>query len=365
MKRLKPSALKGIGIGIGFGVLVIGLILWLAGTFSPKIPADAGRSAGPAAGPTARRTVAAEMIRLPMQESAIGSIRAVHEAAISSRLAARVVEVKLKAGQQIAKGDVLIRLDDSDLTARIKQAQANVESAKATRANAETDFKRVQQMRESNVASKTEFDKAETALKTAEADLNRVEQAVAEAQSMLEYATVKSPIDGVIVDKKVDVGDTVMPGQIMATAYDPRGMQLIASVRESLVHRLTPGQMIGVQVEQLGKMCQGQVSEIVPEAQSASRTFQVKVTGPCPPGIYSGMFGRIIIPLGEEDVLVIPAGAIQRIGQLEQVEVAVDGRIQRRAIRTGRDLGGRYEVLSGLKAGERVVVPESSTTRGA
>ena len=94
----------------------------------------------------------------------------------------------------------------------------------------------------------------------------------------------------------------------------------------------------------------------MPEAQSASRTFQVKVTGPCPAGIYTGMFGRILIPLQEEVVLLIPRRAVRNVGQLELVEVAENGRPARRAIRTGRMFDDNVEVLSGLSKGEQVVV---------
>ncbi len=146
-------------------------------------------------------------------------------------------------------------------------------------------------------------------------------------------------------------------------------MQLVASVRESLTHDLRIGQQIGVCVEGLHRQCSGTVSEIVPEAQSASRTFQVKVTGPCPTGVYSGMFGRILIPLGEESVLAIPAKAVQDVGQLTLVEVLENGRPSRRAVRVGRiwgsgpdvpaELRGCVEVLSGLSEGEQVLLPRS------
>ncbi len=152
----------------------------------------------------------------------------------------------------------------------------------------------------------------------------------------------------------------VTPGQMLVTLFDPKRMQLVASVRESLTRRLEVGQSIGVQVEGLGKQCSGTVSEIVPEAQSASRTFQVKVTGPCPAGVYSGMFGRILIPLQEERVLVIPRSAMREVGQLELVEVMENGRTSRRTIRTGRVLGENVEVLSGLREGERVVLPPAA-----
>ena len=149
-------------------------------------------------------------------------------------------------------------------------------------------------------------------------------------QATLDWATIRSPIDGTVIDKKVDVGDMVTPGQMLVTLFDPKRMQLVASVRESLTRRLQVGQSIGVQVEGLDKQCSGTISEIVPEAQSASRTFQVKVTGPCPPGIYSGMFGRILIPLEEEQVLVIPRRRCGSVGQLELVDVVEDGRVSRR-----------------------------------
>jgi hypothetical protein len=106
----------------------------------------------------------------------------------------------------------------------------------------------------------------------------------------------------------------------------------------------------------MAQQCVGTISEIVPEAQAASRAFQVKVTGPCPPGIYSGMFGRIVIPLDEEEVLVLPRRAVRIVGQLELVDVAQDGRAERRSIRTGRVLDDDVEVLSGLREGEQVVV---------
>jgi hypothetical protein len=103
------------------------------------------------------------------------------------------------------------------------------------------------------------------------------------------------------------------------------------------------------------------VSEIVPEAEASSRAFQVKVTGPCPTGIYSGMFGRILIPLAEETILVVPRTAVQRVGQLELVDVAENGQALRRAIRTGRDFDDEVEVLSGLREGEHVITRSAAT----
>jgi RND family efflux transporter MFP subunit len=341
---------------LGFAAAVVVLLLWLAGSFAPKVP-ESTASPPPLGSPVAGQVVPARVVRLPLSESAVGTIRAVHETSIGSKLLARVTEVQLKAGQQVKAGDVLVRLDDTDLKAKLQQAKAAVAGAEASRNQAANDKKRYASLAESKSISQQEYEKATTALQTAEASLLHAQETVKEVQASLEWATIRSPFDGTVIDKKVDVGDMVTPGQLLVTLFDPTRMQLVASVRESLTRQLKVGQDIGVQIEGLTKQCVGTVSEIVPEAQSASRAFQVKVTGPCPPGIYTGMFGRIQIPLEEEDVLVIPRRAVRKVGQLELVEVVEQGQTIRRAIRTGRAIKEDVEVLSGLREAEEVVAP--------
>ena len=148
------------------------------------------------------------------------------------------------------------------------------------------------------------------------------------------------------------------------TVLDPKRMQMVASVRESLSRYLTVGGEVSVRVDVLDHVCSGTVSEIVPEAESASRTFQVKVTGPCPEGVYAGMFGRLSIPVGEETVLLIPREAVRTIGQVECVDVAAEGARHRRAVRLGRSIEGQIEVLSGLAAGEKIVVDDPAVSGG-
>jgi RND family efflux transporter MFP subunit len=344
---------------VAFAAGVIVLLLWLAGKFSPKVPFYFV-TAKPDASAVDVPRVSVRLVRLPVVESAVGTIRAVHETSVGSKLLARVVEVNLKAGQKVQAGDVLIRLDDIDLRAKLQQAKAAVAAAEAVKNQAAADEKRYAQLVETKAVSRQEYEKSATALRSAEADLLRAQEAVNEVQATLDWATVRSPIDGVVVDKKVDAGDMVTPGQMLVTLFDPKRMQLVASVRESLAHRLEPGQNIDVQVEGLKKQCQGTISEVVPEAQSASRSFSVKVTGPCPTGVYSGMFGRLLIPLDVEAVLLIPRRAVREVGQLDLVEVVENGQVRRRAIRTGRTFGEDVEVLSGLREGEEVVLPSLS-----
>jgi len=349
----------------GFALGVTVLLLWLAGKFSPKIPLPPevtfpATQTMPAEG----TAVAARYIVVPLVESAVGTIRAVHETSIGSKILARVMEVNLKAGQGVQAGEVLVRLNDTDLRARLQQAQAEVTAAEAVQAQAALDAEKIGQLLKVNAATQREYDRVVSVFKAADADLLRSREAVNEVQATLDYATVKAPFTGIVIDKKVDVGDMVTPGQILLVLFDPTQMQLVASVRESLAQRLRVGQSIGVQVDVLDKMCRGSISEIVPEAQSASRSFLVKVTGPCPSGIYSGMFGRIIIPLQDEKVLVIPRRMVREVGQLELVEVRVGAKVNLRAVRLGRTFGDDVEVLAGLRESEQVVLSSVVDKRG-
>ncbi len=336
--------------------VVIVLLLWLSGAFSAKIPM---KTITPELRNINGEIVNVRLAKLPLLESATGSIQAVHETTISAKLPARVTEINIKAGQTVKKGEVLLRLDDAELQAKLQKAKSNVVMAEAAHAQAVLDERRFGTLLKSQATSRQLYENAATRLKSADAELKMAVEAVKEVQSMLDYTVIAAPMDGIVIDKKVDVGDTVMPGQVLLKLYDQKQMQIVASVRESLTSKLKVGQNIGVRVDALNRLCSGTVSEIVPESNSASRTFLVKVTGPCPAGIYTGMFGRILIPLEDEEVLLIPAAALRNVGQLELVDVAVGGHAVRRAVRTGRKFGDEIEVLSGLRQNEQVIVAES------
>ena len=355
MRTRIPRWLTGTLVLLVFAVGVVLLMLWLVGAFKPKIAAHAGDGASgrPVGGAAVVEVLARVM---PVEETAVGTIQPVHRVEVASRLLARVVEVNATAGQKVAKGDVLVRLDDSDLQARRAQAQSAVGQVQAGLDQARIEESRLRTAFEKGAVAAVEMDRAVNALKAAEAALARARQSLTEAETVLEFATIRGTIDGTVVDKRVNTGDTAAPGQVVVTLLDPTRMQLVASVRESLSRRLAVGGTVTVRVDVLDHPCNGTVSEIVPEAQAASRTFQVKVTGPCPPGVYAGMFGRLSIPVGEETLLLVPRAAVRSVGQVDCVEVAVDGLRQRRAVRLGRAMGDLVEVLSGLGAGEKVVV---------
>ena len=169
----------------------------------------------------------------------------------------------------------------------------------------------------------------------------------------------------VVIDKRADVGDTVSPGQVLVSLYDK--MQLIANVREGLMKNLKTGQNIGVYIDDIGEACEGKISEIVPQADPATRTFLVKVVGECHAGVRPGMYAKLLVPLGDKQVLVIPPAAIVQVGQLTMVDVAGGKALERRNVQLGKqiDFGGKpfVQVLSGLRAGEKVAIGSQGEDR--
>ncbi len=349
--------LSRLGLVAALAAGLAGLLLVLAGVFRAKVPTEhaAPSRASPAELPLAE----VRLLRRPRFETAVGTIRAVHEAAVASKLLARVTEVRVKAGQPVTRDEVLVRLDDNDLRARLKQVEAAASSAVAAREGAEADLERAKALLPSGGISKEEAQRRETAVRTTTADLERAQEAVREAKVLLDFATIRSPLTGIVIDKRVEAGDTAVPGQVLLTLFNPQRMQMVVTVRESLALRLTVGQKVRGRLDALDRECQATVSEIVPEAQATSRSFTVKVTGPCPPGAYSGMFGRIFIPLDDEEIVAVPAAAVEHVGQLDMVRVVAGQDVQRRSVQLGRRLDEDFEVLAGLKPGEKVVLTRS------
>jgi RND family efflux transporter MFP subunit len=233
----KFRTLRVLVMTAGFTAVVVLLLLWLAGHFQPKI--DPSRHGTAQAEPLGdRKLVPVEAIEVPAVESAVGTVRAVQQTTIAAEVMAKVLEVNVRAGQAVRKGEVLARLDAEELQARLQQAEAAVAAATAARDQAQTEWDRVKKLHEQNNASQIEFQRTETELKSASAALQQADQVRAAAAKGLSHTTIASPFDGIVIDKQIDVGDTAYPQKPLLTLYDPTRMQLVASVRESLIDRV-------------------------------------------------------------------------------------------------------------------------------
>ena len=340
--------------------VVVLSVMWLSNFFGRKIPADsppvqAGNPSPPGTSPPPAELFTVQLENVPQYRPVVGTVQAVHATEIGSRLMAQVKAVHVIANQKVKQDEVLVELDDEDLQARVLQAEAALAQAQATAEQAKRDFDKQAQLYKGGASSEQEYRRYETGLKEAQAALARAQQALNQERTNLSWAVIRSPIDGTVVDKLVDRGDMVRPGQPLVRIFNQDKMQLVASVPEQLASSLRPGQEVAVKLDVLPHACAGTVSEVVPEAATESRTFRVKVTGPCPPGVYPGMFGRLLIPIGEVQQAWIPISAVRTYGQLQQVMVVSETGRQRRFVTLGERAGDRVLVLSGLRPGERIL----------
>jgi RND family efflux transporter MFP subunit len=338
------------------------VILWMAGAFHAKIePAQVERAVASLA--PGQRVAEIHRVTENVVETVIGSIVAERKTTVSSKILATIQSIRVSAGSNVREGDLLIELDARSLSSQVQQARDSLSGAQAGLARAEADFKRMKDLMARNVISQSEYDQSQAAYRVAQAEVARASRAKEETEVALTYSQIRSPISGRVVDRLAEPGDTASPGRPLLTLYDPSALRLEAPVREGLATTLKVGDTLKGRIDALNLEVRGRIDEIVPQAETASRSLLVKVGIPRYPGVYTGLFGRLFIPVGRRQRICIPQAAITRIGQLEYVDVAAkDGTLERRFVQTGEHgEGGNVELLSGAQPGEKVVLKGSST----
>ncbi len=346
----------------GASVVLVLIVAWLSGWFVEKLPPGQVKAEMKLTGP-AKFLVQVQREIHPAMLRVVGSVQAMEEVSVSSRVLAEVKKILIQPGGTAGNQQVLIELDDRDLQARVAQAEANLEAAQARLAQAQSDYEKLKLMVETEAANQREFEDAQRQLAVAKAQSRQANEALSEAKTLLDYATIRAPMQGKVIDILVDPGDLAQPGQPLVLMESR--LQLVASVPESVAMDLSLNDKVQVEVDALGLRCEGTVSEIIAQASPLSRSFTVKVSGPCPPGVISGMFGRMLLPRGERERLVIPSQAVRRVGQLEIVfaatkkpdessDAAIVG-LAKRFVRTARIDDQHVEVLSGLESGDWVL----------
>jgi RND family efflux transporter MFP subunit len=275
-------------------------------------------------------------------EEVVGTVRAKLRSVIEAKISGRIEQMRVVPGQPVKAGELLAVVD-------AREVQARYDQAVALRQQAEADLKRLTSLLEQKILSPAEFDTAQARARVAIAT-------VTEAEAMLSYANVTAPFAGVITRKHADVGDLATPGKPLLEMEDSTALRLEADVPEAVVGRLKLGDQLPVRISALAQEREGVVSEIAPAADPNSRTFLVKLDLPSAPGLRAGQFGRVAMPVGETAALRVPASAVVQRGQVELVFVLVDGRAQLRIVKTGKRLGAEVELVSGVTAGESIVV---------
>ena len=315
---------------------------------------------------------------------AVGTVRSHTTANISARVSGRVLSVLVKSGSMVEKGDPLIHLDNREFQARLEQARQGLKEAEANHQRsiqemvgaqsvfkeAESNYRRVKTYLEQAAATTQDLERAEAAYQQARAGVEqakkgvsaaaaRVEQSkkiLEESQVAIGYTTIEAHQSGQISNRLVDPGDMAWPGKPLLVLQASGALRLEADVREGLIEKLSLGMRLPVSIDALNLRIEGELEQIVPSAQAASRTFLVKVTIPSAEKLYPGMFGRLHVPLGERQAVLVPKAAVRRIGQMEIVRVEEGDRWINLFVKTGRAVNGKVEVLSGLTGNERIAI---------
>ncbi len=345
-------------------VALILLIAWLSGMFEEKIASDWEQRGVQqhADEPTAE----VHEVTKPYVEEAVGTLKASSRTIVAAKVLATIEKIYVKAGDQVNQGQPLIDLDAKEYQARLSQAKQGLAAATANRDDAEKEFERAETLKKKNVVTKSEYDRAMRELQVAQAEELRAKQQVTEAEILLSYTKIKAVKSGRIVDRLAEPGDIANPGTPLLVLYDATSLRLESPVMERLAVKLKPGDELQVYVDALNKTYEATIDEIVPQADAPSRSFLVKASLPRSEDLYEGMFGRLLIPAGTRKHLCLNMDAIDRIGQLEFVDVVrPDGTLERRYIKTGQvGIPGRQEVLSGLQAGDKVILKTKSAPAG-
>ncbi len=369
MKTLQVATkVMRIGLPVLTAVALLGalglVIAWMSGVFEEKIDAGQVETVRPRATPKQLAGAYEVQARVkPYVEEAVGTLKAASRTEVASRVMAPIEEVTVRAGSVVRRGDVLIRLERRNLETKLSQAEASLAAVEAERNNAANTYTRTRELFEKTVRTRESLDEATEAYRVAQARLAHAEQALAEARVQLSYTTIAAPKDGVVVDRLAEEGDMAQPGVPLLVLYDPTSLRLEVPVMENLAVNVHAGDELEVRIDALDQTVRAVVDEKVPQAEAASRSFLIKVRLPRLEGMYEGMFGRLRIPSGRRRHLCLHAGAVETVGQLEYVDVInPDNTLQRRLIRTGRvGYADHVEVLSGLEAGERVVLKRPGT----
>lgn len=300
--------------------------------------------------PTA--AVRAEIIQTskrPATEEVVGTVRPKLSAAIAANVSGTIERMNVALGQTVRAGDLLVQIDAREIQARLDQASA-------VREQAQKDIDRFKALLDQSAVTQQEFDAAQSRLRVAEAT-------VAEAETMLGYTKIAAPFDGIVTVKRADVGDLATSGRSLLELEDPTSRRLEADMPEGLMNRIQLGDQLGIRVPAASVSITGTVTEIAPGADPISRTSRVKLDLPTTQGLRSGQFGRVAVPLAEVSALRVPAAAVVVRGQMEIVFVVANEHAQLRLVKTGKHLADEVEILSGLTAGETVVVEGAGRLR--
>jgi RND family efflux transporter MFP subunit len=321
--------------------------------------------------------------------NASGYVTARRASTASSKVTGKVTEVLIEEGMKVKEGQVLARLDDTNVRASLNVAQAQLESAKAaveeTRASlkqADLEFQRTAQLARQNIASQSDLDRAEADAKTLQARLERQERditvadrQVAEVQQQLDDLVIRAPFDGMVTTKDSQPGEMISPISAgggftrtgIGTIVDMQSLEIEIDVNESYINRVQPGQAVEATLDAYPDWkIPARVIAIIPTADRQKSTVKVRVGfDKLDPRILPEMGVKVAFhdtgtasPGGRS--VVVPKSAVRNQDGRDIVFLVQDHRAERRAVTVGTVQDQEATLVAGVSGGEKVIVEASA-----
>ena len=316
--------------------------------------------------------------------TATGEIQPVYKVDVGTQVSGIVEKMYVDYNSTVKKGQLLAELDKSLLLEQVKQSQATLNTSTSNRNLAQKNFDRIKKLYDQKAATQEEYDQAETELEQAKNQLITAQSNYENARTNLKYAEIYSPIDGVILSKAVEEGQTVASSfstpTLFTIAANLTDMQLEAKIDEADIGMVKEGQSVSFTVDAFpGETFEGRVRQIrlVPTVTSNVVTYTVIIDASNPEGkLYPGMTASITILVKQEQGIVIPLESTkytipkEMLAKLDKQGYTVKGResngttsvividgkcLEYREITVGINDGANIIVTSGLKEGEIVV----------
>lgn len=287
-----------------------------------------------------------------------GVIEAINQATVSAQTAGRVEELPFDVGDYVKQGDVIVRLTGTEQRARARSAEAALAEARARLAEAQLQHDRLQRLMATDAVSKAAMDKASADLASARARVGVADAALAEARTGTDYTVVKAPYPGIVVRRLVEVGESVAIGQPLMAGLSLEHLRAVVEVPQQHMGALRSHKKARVLLPDGTALAAAEL-RLPPSADPTTHTFHVLVTLPSGDhGVFPGSLVKVAFVSGSQDLLLAPADAIVRRGELTGAYVVGDdAHVSFRYLRVGSPAAdGRIPILAGLQDGERLAV---------
>ena len=295
-----------------------------------------------------------------------GVIEAVQQSTVSAQTSGTVQKLPFDVDDSVAAGDLIVQLEDSEQRARVRQAQAGLDEAKAALEDARQRFARIESVHQRGLVSRQEFDQARNNLSAAEARVDRASASLAEAREQLGYTRILAPYGGILTERHVEIGESVSPGQPLLSGLSLEQLRVVVDLPQKYADLARRQRQARVTLND-GRVLETGDMTFYPYADPATHTFRLRLGLNEPEGsLFPGMLVKVSIPVASREALWIPAGSLVQRSELRGVFVVDEqGRPRLRQVRTGVRDGDRIEILAGLSEGEAVIRDPSVLARGS